>query len=131
MHRHLRQAQFQRRLVAGMADDDHALGVHDDRLAESKLLQARRHGVHRLIVLAGVAGIGLDRIQVPKLDLHLHCHLLAFGFYLQTQQTLSHLVIVPADVTFAPAPPSTYWIGASGLAFLPVWQIAPFRTVGR
>ena len=39
--RHLLQAQLLRRLPARVADDDHAVGVDDDRLAEAELPDAR------------------------------------------------------------------------------------------
>ena len=60
VNRHLLQAQLQGSLVAGVADDDHALGVHHDRLSEPKFLYRRRHGVDGRVVLAGVARVGLD-----------------------------------------------------------------------
>ena len=44
--RHLRQAELLRRLVPRVADDDHAVRVDHDRLAEAELADAGRDGIH-------------------------------------------------------------------------------------
>ena len=47
------QPELLRRLAAGVADDDHAVGVHDDRLAEPELLQRGGDGIHGGVVDRG------------------------------------------------------------------------------
>jgi hypothetical protein len=57
---HLRQAELLRRLVAGMADYDHEVHVHDDRLAEAKLADGAGHGLDSVVVDARVLVVGPD-----------------------------------------------------------------------
>ena len=64
------QAQLQRRLVARVADDDDALLIDDDRLAEAELLDRRRHGVHGGVVDARVVLVGPDRFDRTHFDVH-------------------------------------------------------------
>lgn len=59
------EAELLRGLVAGVTADDHPLGVDDDRLAESELLDRRRHGIHRGVVLTRIARVGLDVRKLP------------------------------------------------------------------
>ena len=51
------------RPVASVADDDDAVGVDDDRLAEAELLEAPSDRVHCGVVEPGVAGVGADRLD--------------------------------------------------------------------
>jgi hypothetical protein len=53
-----------------VADDDHVLGVNDDRLAKAKLADRGGDGVDGVVVDTGILGIGLDIGELPQLDLH-------------------------------------------------------------
>jgi hypothetical protein len=53
-----------------MADDDHALLIDHDRLAKAELLDADGDRVHCGVVLARVARIGLDIVELPLLNVH-------------------------------------------------------------
>jgi len=44
-------------ILAGMATDDHAIGVNDDRLAKAELTDTRGNGRDSIIVDAGIARI--------------------------------------------------------------------------
>ena len=58
--RDLLQAELLRRLPARVADDDHAVGVDDDRLPEAEFPDRRGDRVDSVVVDAGILGIGLD-----------------------------------------------------------------------
>ncbi len=68
--RNLGQLQLHGRLVAGVAHDDDAVGVNDDRLAEAKLAERGGHDDDGVVVEARVARVGTKLGQVAKLDLH-------------------------------------------------------------
>ena len=51
-----------------MACNDHSIRINNYRLAEPELPQTGGHGIHRLVVDAGIVIIGLDRIDATKLD---------------------------------------------------------------
>jgi hypothetical protein len=68
--RHGLQAQLEGGLVAGVADDDDALLVHHDRLAEAERLDGGGHGVHGRVVQARVVLVRADRGDGPFFDLH-------------------------------------------------------------
>ncbi len=58
--RHLFQAQLLRRLPARVADDDHAVGIDDDRLAEAEFTDGRATASTASSLTRGLFGIGLD-----------------------------------------------------------------------
>src|SRR5439155_4706045 len=60
-------------LITGVADHDHAVLVHDDRLAEAECLDGFGHGGDRVIVVPRIAGIRLNVRELPKLHLHGFC----------------------------------------------------------
>ena len=66
MHRHFVQAELLRRLPPRVAGDDHAVGIDDDGRAEAELLQAGRHGVHRLVVQPGIPVVRPNLVDAPK-----------------------------------------------------------------
>lgn len=67
---HRLHAQLLRRQQAGVADDDHALGVDDDRLPPAELLDGLCHGLHGVGVVAGVVLVRANRLDVTHVDLH-------------------------------------------------------------
>ena len=68
--RDLLEAELLGRLEAGVAGDDDALGVDDDRLPEPEAADALGDGVHGVVVEAWVARVGADGIDGLGLDLH-------------------------------------------------------------
>ena len=64
------QPQLQGGLVAGVADDDDALLVHDDGLAEAELLDRGGDGVHGGVVEAGVVLVRADAGDRSHFDVH-------------------------------------------------------------
>jgi hypothetical protein len=66
----LRQAELLGCLRARVADDDHAVLVHDNRLTPTELLQARGNGIDDLVIQRRVAVIRNDPLDGPKFDLH-------------------------------------------------------------
>jgi hypothetical protein len=68
--RHLLEAELLRGAEAGVAGDDHALGVHHDRLAEAEFLERRRHGGDRGIVVPRVGLVGRDLVDRDESNFH-------------------------------------------------------------
>jgi hypothetical protein len=68
--RDLGEAELRRGLEAGVAADDHALFVHDDRLAEAEFAERGRHGIDGSVVVARVTFVRTDGIEGPEDDLH-------------------------------------------------------------
>ncbi len=64
------QAQLQRRLVARVADDDDAVLVDHDRLAEAELADRRGDGVHGGVVPPGVVLVRTDAVDRSLFDVH-------------------------------------------------------------
>ena len=64
------QAELVGRLEAGVTADDHALGVDDDRLAETELLDARGNCIDSVIVAAGIVRVWLYLVDRPNFEFH-------------------------------------------------------------
>jgi len=64
------QAKLQSGHEPRVADDDHAVGIDNDRLPPTEFLQARRDAGHRFVVDPRIAFIRLDLPDGPHLDLH-------------------------------------------------------------
>jgi hypothetical protein len=58
--RHLLQSKLQRGLVAGVADEDDAVLVHHDRLAETVGADGRRHGIDGGVVVTRIVPVRSD-----------------------------------------------------------------------
>lgn len=67
---HLFEPELLGRLVAGVADDDDAVGVHDNRLAEAELADGGGDRLDRLVVETRVARVGADVGELAEFDLH-------------------------------------------------------------
>ena len=74
MDRNFCQAQLLRRFVAGVAADDDAVAIDDNRLPEAKLLEAGRHCVHRVVINARVVVIRTDVLDTSNFDVKFHGH---------------------------------------------------------
>ncbi len=70
VNRDFLQTELECRLVSGMPRDDHAVGIDDDRLAETKLLQAGGDRIDGFVIDPGIPLVRLDRGNVPNLDVH-------------------------------------------------------------
>jgi hypothetical protein len=55
-----------------VADDDHALAVHDDGLPPAKLPQRGHDGIDGVVVVAGVVLVRFDAVDVTQLNLHVN-----------------------------------------------------------
>ncbi len=70
MDRYFLQSELLGRLPSRMTDDDDAIGVDDDRLLETKLLDRPGHGVDGLVIDARIAIVGPDFGQLALFNLH-------------------------------------------------------------
>ena len=70
VHRDGRHPELPGRLEPGVADDDHVLLVHDDRLLPAELLQGGGDGVYPGVVVAGVVLVRPDRVDRAVFDQH-------------------------------------------------------------
>src|SRR5262245_25878534 len=70
MDRNGLQAQLESGLVAGAADDNDALLVHDEGLPEAEGSDRGGHGIHGLVVVARVVHIGFDGCDVAQSNVH-------------------------------------------------------------
>lgn len=70
MHRHFLKPKLLRGFESGVSTDDHPIGVDDNGLSETKLLDAAGHGIDRIVVDAGVVRVRLDVCNASKFNLH-------------------------------------------------------------
>ena len=70
VHGHLVQPELRGCFPSRMPDDNDAVGVDDDRLAEAESPDRLGNGVDRRVVVAGVLLVRLNLSQRPKFDVH-------------------------------------------------------------
>ena len=70
MDRHLFESQLLSRLVPSVADDDHAVFIDDDGLAESKLTDRSCDDIDSLIIQTWIVFIRMQLRELPLFDLH-------------------------------------------------------------
>lgn len=112
MNRHFGEVQLLGGFPAGMADDDDAVGIDDDRLPETEVVDGLDDGGNRIVVDSRILFVRLDPIKRPRqMTIGVLC---SHARSMTTRQ----VCFIAAFVRFE----SSLWISRITVAF-PVWFV--------